>query len=400
MLDKVTVYIVSMGNSSEEVGEFVGRFSARFGIPEPKLLALSRRLPGKIGSYDADKAKLIGIEIKRMGGQVSLRRETMQQPEPIPAPEPAADEGDQSWLVHGHGESQDELVSMTRTGTEAGLPSSTVYDFTPSPGEEDRPPATLPPERKIAGKYEAKQIYTIAQSRGMDEEHFQKMKALYADRKERRHVTQSPIFRIGLVIVFLLLAVYLYMERQTILARFAGIENVTLTDVYEYRLPSKIVVGPDLTGSYSGEMKYTTKAGDISYVGVTLFVDGRNVHDVVVDISSSSAEVGKYQLKIEYAPGYVKYLRTVNGKTTYAVESPFPVTDEAVARIDEGGRFSMTLSAIDAKIDPATVPGTEKDRLGNMLFLKMEGGYAGNDQFYGGLLTSSTPPMGWEAKKK
>jgi hypothetical protein len=35
-----------------------------------------------------------------------------------------------------------------------------------------------------------------------------------------------------------------------------------------------------------------------------------------------------------------------------------------------------------------------------MLFLKMEGGYAGNDQFYGGLLTSSTPPMGWEAKKK
>ena len=57
-------------------------------------------------------------------------------------------------------------------------------------------------------------------------------------------------------------------------------------------------------------------------------------------------------------------------------------------------------TALDAGIDPNTIPKSEKDRLGTMIFLKMEGAFAGNDRFYGGLLTSGSPLVGWEAGKQ
>ena len=51
-------------------------------------------------------------------------------------------------------------------------------------------------------------------------------------------------------------------------------------------------------------------------------------------------------------------------------------------------------------LDPADIPDTEKDRLGNVVFLNIEGAYGDRDVFYGGLMTSTTEVLGWEAKKR
>jgi hypothetical protein len=397
MSDKIIVYIVSMGETPEAVHAFVSNFSARFGIPPERMLSLSTKLPARIGSYDIDKAKRFGVEIKRMGGQVSLRRPAAQGSPPADSP-PLAEESDSSWLVHGHAESQDELKSMTETS--APTEPWPTYEQ-PAGMADDEPPAfTAPPERKIAGKYEAKHVYTTEQAFGLNEEHFKKVKELYAGRKGKKAIVRSPAFRIGLVLLVLALGALIYQQRQEIRTSIFGLKEAVLSDAYEARIPPNVPVPQDLTGDYSGEMKYTTREGDVAFVNVTLFIDGKNVHDVVVDVSSSSADIGAYRLKVEYAPGYFAYTKTINDKVAYSIENTFPSSNNAVGRIDDRGTFALELDALGAGIDLLTVPESEKDRLGNTIFLKMEGAFAGNDQFYGGLVTSGSPLVGWEAGKK
>ncbi|MBN2223770.1 MAG: hypothetical protein JW765_03750 [Deltaproteobacteria bacterium] len=398
MSDKIAVYIVSMGETPEAVGAFISNFSARFKIPREKMLALSKKLPVKIGSYDIEKAKQFGIEIRRMGGQVSLRRFVTQQSPPADVPPP--DDGPaESWVVHGHTESQDELKSMSATDTGAPAAVPPEYDY-PAMSDDVSPAFTPPPKRTIAGKYEPKQAYTADQAFGLSDEGFKKVKDLYAGRKEKRPLVGSPVFRIALIVLIIAAGVLLYQHRQEIQTLTFGLKKVVLSDAYEHRLPATISVPADLTGNYVGKLKYTTREGNIASVDVILFIERKNVHDVVVEISSSAADIGDYRLKVEYAPGYIMYTKTINNKVAYSVENTFPSSNNAVTRIDDRGRFYIQLEALDTGIDSKAIPATEKDHLGNMIFLKMEGAFAGNDQFYGGLLTSGSPLMGWEAEKK
>ncbi len=399
MSDKIAVYILSMGETPEAVNAFVSDFSARFGIPRERVLALSTKLPARIGSYDIDRAKRFGIEIRRMGGQVSLRRPAAAQSAPAYWPT-AAEEPTDSWVVHGHAESQEELRNMTETTPDASTPPGHAYETPAGVPDFAPPPFTPPPERKIAGKYEAKQVYTTEQAFGLNDEHFRKVKELYAGRKKREAIVGSPAFRIGVVALVVAAGVFIYLHRQEIRTAIFGLKEAVLSDAYEGRVPANVSVPEDLTGSYSGEMKYTTREGNIALVNATIFVDGKNVHDVVVDISSSSADIGNYRLKVEYAPGYLSYTKTINDKVAYSVENSFPSSNNAVGRIDDRGRFALDLDALGAGVDPQTVPGSEKDHLGNIIFLKMEGAYAGDDRFYGGMLTSGSPLVGWEASKQ
>ncbi len=398
MSDRIAVYIVSMGETPEAIRAFISNFSARFKIPQERMLALSAKLPVKIGSYDIEKAKRFGIEIRRMGGQVSLRRFVSQESSPAPTP-PPGDSAD-SWVVHGHSESQDDLKSMGTTDTGAPVDPSPSHEYPPGLYDDVRPAVTPPPERKIAGRYEAKQLYTADQSFGLSEERFKKVKDLYAGRKEKKPIVGSPAFKMALILLVVLAGALLYLYRNQIQTFTFGLKKVVLADAYEQRLPGTVSVPADLTGNYAGKFKYTTKGGDVAFVDVTLFIEGKNVHDVVAEVSSSTPEIGAYRLKIEYAPGYLKYTKTIDDTVAYDVENTFPSSSNAVTRIDDQGKFSIEVDALDAGIDPNTIPETEKDRLGTMIFLKMEGAFAGKDQFYGGLLTSGIPLVGWEAKKQ
>jgi hypothetical protein len=399
MSDKIAVYITSMGDTPEAVRAFVSSFSSRFGIPRDRVLALSERLPARLGSYEIDKAKRFGIEIRRLGGEVSLRRQAVPAGAPVAAP-PAAEESGNSWVVHGHSESQDELRSMTQTAAGGPTAAESKDGLDAGMSDDFRPVFTPPPERKIGGKFEAKQVYTAEQAFGLNDEHFKKVKELYAGKKKKSKFIGSPVFKIGLLALVAAVAALLYLHRQEIRTSIFGLKEATLSDAYRGRVPANVSVPEDLTGDYSGETKYTTKDGDIAFVNVTLFIDGKNVHDVVAEISSSSADIGTYHLKVEYAPGYLSYTKTINDKVVYTIENTFPSSNNAVGRVDEQGRFDLELDGLAAGIDPQSVPATEKDHLGNVIFLKMEGAFAGSDRFYGGLLTSGSPLVGWEASKK
>jgi hypothetical protein len=398
MSDKIAVYIVSMGETPEEIRAFISNFSARFQIPRERMLALSAKLPVRIGSYDIEKARRFGIEIKRMGGEVSLRRPVTQEAPPDDAP-PQGDESADSWVVHGHSESQDELKSMATMDTGAPSGPSPSYDY-PADLYDDVPRGPAPPPDRKIGKYEVKQVYTADQAFGLSEERFKKVKDLYAGRKGKTPIVGSPAFRLALLLLALTAGLLLYLYRNQIKTYTFGLKKVVISEAYTQRLPDKVSVPADLTGSYIGTLKYKTSEGDVAVVQMTLFIEGKNVHDIVAEVSSPSADIGDYRLRVEYAPGYLAYSKTINSKTAYEVESAFPSSSNSVARIDDQGKFSIALDAMDAGIDPNTIPESEKDNVGAMIFLKMEGAFAGKDRFYGGLLTSGSPLVGWEARKQ
>lgn len=398
MSDKIAVYIVSMGETPEAVGAFISAFCARFKIPQEKMLDLSRRLPARMGSYDLEKAQQFGIQIRRMGGQVSLRRFVPEQPAPARDTRTGGDSPD-SWVVHGHAETQDDLKNMAAADTGATVAASTGYDY---PGiSDDVPPAhTPPPKRIIDGKYEPKQVYTADQAFGLTDERFKKVKGLYAGRKGKKSVLGSPAFRILLFLLVVAAILLVYRYRYELRTLTFGLREVVLAEAYEDRLPDGVFIPQDFTGDYNGSLDYTTRKGDSARVEVSLLVEGKNIHDVVVKISSAAADIGPYRLGVEYAPGYVEYTKTVNDQVLYSVENTFPMSSNTVGRIDERGRFAIELDAIDTGVDPNTIPSSERDHLGNMIFLKIEGAFAGDDTFYGGLLTSGSPLVGWEAHKQ
>ncbi len=399
MSDKISVYIVSMGGTPEAVRAFISAFSSRFKIPPERMLDFSKKLPMRIGSYELEKARQFGMEIKRMGGEVSLRR--IEAQEPIPVSTPPDGESADSWVVHGHAESQDELKSMTATDAAAPGESPPVNEYSGVFDDVDRahtPPP--PPKRTIGGKFEAKQMYTADQAFGLTKERFEKVKSLYAAKEAKKSVIGSPAFKILLLVLTLAAGLLIYQYKDEIQALTFGLKEVVVSDAYEDRLPDKVSVPADLTGNYSGRLSYTTKAGESALVDVTLFIEGKNVRDIVVTVSSTDAEIGPYRLNVEYAPGYVAYTKVAKNETVYTVENTFPTSNNAVGRIDDRGRFSIELDAIDTGVDPNAVPKSERDHLGNMVFLRMEGAFAGNDTFYGGVLTSGSPLVGWEAGKK
>jgi hypothetical protein len=398
MSDKIAVYIISMGETPQAVHTFISAFSARFKISPERMLALSKKLPAKIGSYDPEKAKQFGIEIRRMGGEVSLRRFVAQESVPVSAT--AAGEPADSWVVHGHAESQDELRSMTAADTVAPDASAPANEYSGVFDDVGRGDMPAPPAKRTIGKFEAKQAYTADQGFGLNEERFKKVKDLYAARKAKTSVIGSPAFRILLLVLTLAAGLLVYVYRDEIRTLTFGLKEVVLSDAYENRLPASVSVPADLTGSYTGRLSYTTRAGDSALVDVSLFIEGKNVRDIVVAISSTLADIGPYRLNVEYAPGYVAYTKTIKNEIAYTVENTYPTSTNSVGRIDERGRFSVELEAIDTGVDPNAIPRTEKDHLGNMIFLKIEGAFAGDDKFYGGLLTSGSPLMGWEAGKK
>ena len=257
-----------------------------------------------------------------------------------------------------------------------------------------------PPKRTIGGKFEAKQVYTADQAFGLTKERFDKVKSLYAAKEAKKSVVGSPAFKILLLVSVLAAGLLVYQYKDEIQTLTFGLKEVVVSDAYEDRLPDKISVPADLTGNYSGRLSYTTKAGDSALVDVTLFIEGKNVRDIVVTVSSTAAEIGPYRLNVEYAPGYVAYTKVVKNETIYSVENTFPTSNNSVGRIDDGGRFSIELDAIDTGVDPNSAPKSEKDHLGNMIFLRMEGAFAGNDTFYGGAVDLGQPACGLGSRKE
>ncbi len=393
-----------MGKTPEEVRAFIVAFSERFKVPRDKLVALSARLPVKIGSYDLENAKRFGAQIRRMGGEVSLRRFVKEAPRPAEAA-PAGDQPGDSWVVHGHSESQDDLRSMSSGAASRTPAAEQPQDERPVDAyagvfEGSAPVPERPSRRKIGGKYEPKHQYTSDEGFGLSDERFQKVKELYAGRKGKRPFTGSPAFKAILLVLIAAVAAIIYVRWEEIGTLIFGLKKAVLADAYEHRLPASVSVPADLTGSYIGTLEYTTSKGDVAVVNVTLFIEGKNVHDVVVEVTSAAADIGNYRLKIEYAPGYIMYSKTVNDKVIYTVENSFPSSNNAISRIDDRGRFYIVVEALDAGINPSTIPDSEKDHLGNMIFLRMEGAFAGDDRFFGGLLTSGSPLVGWEAVKR
>jgi hypothetical protein len=147
------------------------------------MLAFSKNLPVKIGSYDPERARQFGMEIRRMGGEVSLRRIEAQPP--APADTPGGGGRADSWVVHGHSESQDELRSMTGPGQSESDSPRTTADYSGVFDDTPRTIAPPPPKRTIGGKFEAKQLYTADQKFGLTEERFEKVKGLYAGKEAK-----------------------------------------------------------------------------------------------------------------------------------------------------------------------------------------------------------------------
>ena len=188
-----------MGDSPESVREFIKNFSARYNIPAQKMLALSKKLPARLGVYSEEKAKRLGLEIKKLGGDVRLKRvapkadpQSQTQKEPPRPVELPADDGEAapSWLSHGASESQDELSNMTDGQNEAAPPAegvdySGVYDDSNAPLFEKKDPRSI-------GKYETKTAYSGSDTNGLSDEKFEKVKQLYAGRKAKHGIFESP----------------------------------------------------------------------------------------------------------------------------------------------------------------------------------------------------------------
>ncbi len=440
--ENIIVYLISMGDTEVKVRDFAGKFSYRFKMEPNKVLGLSRRLPVKLGSFDLEKAKKVGMEIKRMGGDVKLTKVvTKKSPPPPPkedvswidreslapddssAPPPVVDrswiindreepdftagdsspvsppsEGGNSWLTHGSTESQEDLkeLAYSEPGDEE-YPSQYEY---PEASTGDAPEYELPEERRVAGKYDVKHTYTTEEAYGIGKDKFEKVKELYADRRGRSSVLSSPLAKFIYLVVFAVLLYYGYTERQYLFDIFMGAEKWSLSDAYAHRINPGVSIPPDLTGLYKGELKYTTRSGDTALVDVNLYIEGRDVKNVVVNVLSTSSEVGKYEINIDYAPKYLEYERKVEGTITYSYVDTFDSPSNSIGIIDDKGVFRIALIPMNVGLDPADIPDTEKDRLGNVVFLNIEGAYGDKNVFYGGLKTSTTEILGWEARKR
>jgi len=397
----VAVFITSMGDSPESVREFIKNFSARFKIPAQKLLALNKNLPARLGTYNEEKAKRLALEIKKLGGDVRLKRVAPKQPpqqpkEPPRSVEPPPEGGDDgpSWLSHGASESQDELADMTDGQTEAAPPVDTV-DYSGVYDDSNTPLYEKKKQRNI-GKYETKTAYSGSDAGGISDEKFEKVKELYADRKAKRGIFESPVVKVIVVLIVAAAAYFGYTEREMLISLFFGDEWM-LEEAYVHKIDPDLVLVQDYTGLYGGDTKSTTPSGDTAFVDISLAVDRDGIYSFSSEIRYTDPQEGTCRIYIDYAPRFFSYRRVGEKGVLYNVESTFDFDGSAVATIDESGRFLIFLTPADVGIDIESVPATEKDEVGTVVLLRVEGIYGDELTFYGGITNTKTEIMEWEA---
>lgn len=397
----VAVFITSMGDSPEAVREFITSFSSRFNIPAQKMLALSKKLPARLGVYSEQKAKRLGLEIRKLGGDVRLKRvaqkttppQHTEPPRPVELP---PDEGDQgpSWLSHGASESQDELSSMTDGQAAAAPPVddvdySGVYDDSHTPLYEKKDPRSI-------GRYETKTAYSGSDAGGISDDQFEKVKELYAGRKTKRGIFESPVVKVIIVLIVAAAAYFGYTEREMLVDLFLG-DQWLLEEAYEHKINPDLLLIQDYSGFYGGDTKSTTPSGEKAFVDMNIIVEGVNIYSITSEIRYTDPQAGPCRIDVEYAPRFFSYRRTSDAGVLYNVETTFAFEGDAVATIDEDGRFLVLLTPGDVGIDIAAVPASEKDELGNVVLLRVEGVYGEELTFFGGITNTKTEIMEWEA---
>jgi hypothetical protein len=398
----VAVFITSMGDSPESVREFIERFSARYKVPAQKMLALSEKLPARLGVYDEEKAKRLGIEIKKLGGDVRLKRVAPkadsqprgESPRPV---EPPPDEGEAapSWLSHGASESQDELSDMTDGPAEAAplvdnVDYSGVYDDSGTPLYEKKEPRNI-------GKYETKTAYSGSDAGGVSDEKFEKIKELYAGRKAKRGISESPVFKVIIVLAVAAAAYFGYTEREMLITFLFGDEWM-LEEAYIHKINPDLLLVQDYSGFYSGDTKSTPPSGERAFVDMDLIVEGTGVYSIITEIRYTDPQAGPCRIQVEYAPRFFSYRRSSDTEVLYDVETTFSFDGDSIATIDEDGRFLVLLTPEDVGINIASVPLSEKDEMGNVVLLRVEGVYGDEMIFYGGVTNTKTEIMEWEAE--
>ena len=397
----VAVFITSMGDSPESVREFIQSFSARYKIPAQKMVALSKKLPARLGVYSEEKAKRLGLEIRKLGGDVRLKRvapqaSPHQQEEPPRSVELPSDEGEAgpSWLSHGASETQDELSSMTDGQAEAAPPVdvvdySGVYDDTNTPLYKKKEPRNI-------GKYETKTAYSGSDTGGLSDDKFEQVKELYAGRKAKRGLLESPIVKVIIVLIIAVAAYFGYTEREMLINLLFGDEWL-LEEVYIHKINPDLLLVRDYSGFYGGDTKSTTPSGEKAFVDMNLIVETANVYSITTEIRYTDPQAGPCRIDVEYAPRFFSYRRTSDTGVLYNVETTFAFEGDSVATIDEEGRFLVLLTPGDVGIDIASVPASEKDEMGNVVLLRVEGVYGEELTFYGGVTNTKTEIMEWEA---
>ncbi|GEM_PF-2149504 len=463
--EKIAVYINSMGDTPEQVEAFARRLSGRFNLPLEKILGFSKKLPARVGSYDLERAKKIGIEIRKMGGEVTLKRVKVvgnkggpggtppraaptgppRRPVPkvggtdspwierdsaltekeragievappensvsswisrhddadspandSPSPPPAGEET--SWLSHGASESQSDLEDFSHTESRGKEDYQSQYDYRPE--DVGTMPDDIGRKRKI-GNMESKTTYTVDGSSRMEKEAFVKASQLYAGRKAKSGMFSGPIAKFIYIAVVVALAYYGYLNRQYILDYFIAPEKWALEDAYIIEVKPGVVIPTDLTGTYGGTTKYKGESGNTHVVEIELNVERMSVKDLTLDISSTEDAFEQYRTFLYYTPGTITYLREADYDIKYHIDNrAFKSDRNNIAKIGEKGRFKFAVVPMDIGIDPTGIPDSEKDSLGSVTFLTIEGVYGDTNTFYGGLRSSTLELVGWEAKKR
>jgi len=343
----------------------------------------------------------VGLEIRRLGGDVRLKRvapkaaplKQKETPQPVELPPDEADEAP-SWLSHGASESQDELSDMTNGQTEAAPPVdsvdySGVYDDSSSPLYEKKDPRSI-------GKYETKTAYSGSDSGGLSDEKFEQVKDLYAGRRAKRGIFESPIVKVIVVLIVAAAVYFGYTEREVLISFLFGDEWM-LEEAYVHKINPDLLLVQDYSGFYGGDTKSTTPSGEKAFVDMDLIVERADIYSVTAEIRYTDPQAGPCRIDVEYAPRFFSYRRMSDKGVLYNVETTFAFEGDSVATIDEEGRFLVFLTPEDVGIDITTIPASEKDEMGNVVLLRVEGVYGEELTFYGGVTNTKTEIMEWEA---
>lgn len=157
--ENIAVYIDSMGETPEQIRAFALRFSKRFNLSLGKVLGFSKGLPTRVGIYDLEKAKKIGIEIKKLGGKVTLKRVKLVNranglrgvaPKTAPVapparPTPSGEDGDTSWFDMGSSLSKKEMGEGEKVAAPEDTDSSWISRHDISDSGKGSEPSTPPP---------------------------------------------------------------------------------------------------------------------------------------------------------------------------------------------------------------------------------------------------------------
>ncbi|MBN1574689.1 MAG: hypothetical protein JW984_15940 [Deltaproteobacteria bacterium] len=383
--EKIAVYIDSMGKTPEQVEEFAKRLSVRFKLPMEKVLGFSKRLPARVGSYDLERAKKIGIEIRKMGGEVTLKRIKVvsdkgepggippkaKPAEPPRRPAPGVGGTESSWIVR-----DSALTEKERSGIEVAPPDESVSSWisrhddavSPAVGPAPPPPAeeeaswlshgasetqsdledfsyaeskrkeeyqpqydyrpedvgTMPDDigqKRKIGNVESKTTYTVDGSSSIEREAYNKASQLYAGRKAKSGILSGPIAKFVYLAVVIALGYYGYINRQYVLDYFIPPEKWVLEDAYMIKVKPDVLLPDDLTGKYIGKTLYKTGSGKTHVVEIELNVEGMSVKDLTLDISSKEDAFEQYRTFLYYVPGRITYLREVDYDVKYKIEN-------------------------------------------------------------------------------